>query len=568
MSWGIFISYKRADDPGFAQALFDRLSEYFSRTELFMDIEGYLEPGEEFVTALVKAITDCNIVLAIVGPRWLQCIADNPKKDFVVLEIQSALQSGKRIIPVLVGGAALPPEEQMPSEIAKLARLQAVTLRPDSFKSDADRLVRKLTEFKDTSLSDQKLKVEIERVQRKQIAPGPITSLEGKLFSDQPKRILCIDGGAANSVLSIAFIEQIEREIRARTRNANATLSDHFDLFCGTSIGAVIATFLALGHDSNSLRSLFNELTPRIFSGRRTLFSGSRFHSEPLVRGIRSLVKDLKLGSPEIKTGLAIGVKRFDTSSAWMLTNNPRAPYFESGEGYHGNSVLRLESILRAAISSPMLPTPTEVRLHDNEVGQFVDGSLSTLKNPSLELLIRCTLPSYNLNWKLSPTELNMISIGSGFAQPMYRRSDRPLGSFYQRYFLSGAGKKDLAIARNSSQMLESIGSEIGLQVLKVMQSLSSPRFGWRINSEVGNLESELLLSSLLGDKAANVMRFQRYDVPLVIGAVSPQFDIDLSQRQRTDLYDFTDPRNIEQFYNLGFQAAIKQVYFGDFFDD
>ncbi len=41
----IFISYRRDDDPGFAQALYLRLEQEFGGENLFMDVEGHIKPG-------------------------------------------------------------------------------------------------------------------------------------------------------------------------------------------------------------------------------------------------------------------------------------------------------------------------------------------------------------------------------------------------------------------------------------------------------------------------------------------------------------------------------------------
>jgi hypothetical protein len=44
----IFISYRRDDDPGFAHALYLRLEQEFGGESLFMDVEGHIEPGDDF----------------------------------------------------------------------------------------------------------------------------------------------------------------------------------------------------------------------------------------------------------------------------------------------------------------------------------------------------------------------------------------------------------------------------------------------------------------------------------------------------------------------------------------
>ncbi|MGO9484185.1 MAG: hypothetical protein ACLPX9_06340, partial [Rhodomicrobium sp.] len=66
----IFINYRRGDDPGFTTALYMRLEEEFGKDRLFMDVEGGIKPGDDFVEVLGAQVAQCDVLLAIVGPRW------------------------------------------------------------------------------------------------------------------------------------------------------------------------------------------------------------------------------------------------------------------------------------------------------------------------------------------------------------------------------------------------------------------------------------------------------------------------------------------------------------------
>jgi hypothetical protein len=48
----IFLSYRRADESGFALALFGRLEQSFPAERLFMDVEGGIAAGHDFVRVL------------------------------------------------------------------------------------------------------------------------------------------------------------------------------------------------------------------------------------------------------------------------------------------------------------------------------------------------------------------------------------------------------------------------------------------------------------------------------------------------------------------------------------
>jgi hypothetical protein len=74
---------------------------------------------------------------------------DDPK-DFVRIEIEAALSRGVRVIPILVGGAQMPDESELPPSLAALKRRQALSLDPLDFDNDTGKLLRFLdaTTFK------------------------------------------------------------------------------------------------------------------------------------------------------------------------------------------------------------------------------------------------------------------------------------------------------------------------------------------------------------------------------------------------------------------------------------
>lgn len=146
----IFVNYRRDDDPGFTQALFQRLEQAFSIDQLFMDVEGHIKAGDDFVHVLRDQISRCDILLVVIGPRWLTSRdrsgalrLENPN-DFVRMEIAWALQLNTHLIPVLVGGAEMPRPDQLPEAIKSLSYRHALRLTIERFKVDTDGLITKL----------------------------------------------------------------------------------------------------------------------------------------------------------------------------------------------------------------------------------------------------------------------------------------------------------------------------------------------------------------------------------------------------------------------------------------
>ncbi len=149
MSGRIFISYRRQDSAGYAGRLFDRLSNRFGQANIFMDIDT-IELGVDFVQKIQEAVSSCDVLLAVIGPAWLT-IANangqprlNDPNDFVRLEVQTALQRNIRVIPILVQGASMPTEKDLPPELAALARRNGMGIEHSSFDSDVNLLITKL----------------------------------------------------------------------------------------------------------------------------------------------------------------------------------------------------------------------------------------------------------------------------------------------------------------------------------------------------------------------------------------------------------------------------------------
>ena len=102
--------------------------------------------GEYFDDVLWKQVSACDVMVVIIGRRWLALLAerDSSELDYVVLEITQALRQKKRVIPVLVGNAAPPAANVLPPELQDLPRLQAATLTPERWEADCGEFIQKL----------------------------------------------------------------------------------------------------------------------------------------------------------------------------------------------------------------------------------------------------------------------------------------------------------------------------------------------------------------------------------------------------------------------------------------
>ena len=76
MAGRIFISYRRADTAGFNYAIYNRLANHFGADEIFMDIDD-IEPGNDFVSVLESAVDACDVLIALIGPQWVNIRDEN-----------------------------------------------------------------------------------------------------------------------------------------------------------------------------------------------------------------------------------------------------------------------------------------------------------------------------------------------------------------------------------------------------------------------------------------------------------------------------------------------------------
>jgi TIR domain len=149
MTTRIFINYRRDDTTSTAGRLHDRLAESFGRENLFMDVD-HIPAGVDFIDHLKTQVAACNDFLAIIGPNWLDARNENGERrldapdDFVSVEIAAALSRNIRVIPVLVDGARMPKENELPDLLKPLVRRQAIELRNAHFGRDAEAVIEKI----------------------------------------------------------------------------------------------------------------------------------------------------------------------------------------------------------------------------------------------------------------------------------------------------------------------------------------------------------------------------------------------------------------------------------------
>jgi hypothetical protein len=344
-------------------------------------------------------------------------------------------------------------------------------------------------------------------------------------------------------IVALAFLERIEAILRQRAGGDPAfRLSDHFHLIGGTSTGAIIATGLALGMAVDRLIAMYLDLASAGFTGSR--WHGGifvpKFKKEALLFQLRRQLGNLTLGSPELRTYLAIIAKRLDTQSIWIFHNNPNGAYF----GLHPddpdavpNRDLELANLIRASCAAPTYFAPEILEVARGLGGAFVDGGVSPHANPALALLLMATLRGYGFHWPMGPDRLQICSIGTGHGRP-----SRGAAAFARMTPVLMAAEALYSVIDDCSDLAQTVLQWLG----------TSPTL-WSIDKEIGDLRDDNAVPG-------GLFRYLRYDVVVAADWLRAHLDLDLTATEIDRLVRMDEPANTVQLLEIGRLAAARQV--------
>lgn len=257
------------------------------------------------------------------------------------------------------------------------------------------------------------------------------SKLEQKWLShceSKKARILSIDGGGTTGIVSGASLVHLENQIRAKTGDPAARITDFFDIIVGTGIGAVFAAMLTadggegrpLFTAKNAVRFLadrnsemFKSVSVGVFRQRRR-FSGramERVLREALTRAdgkvltLRDTCKPLLVPCFDLNTSAPFVFSRADASES---------PSFD----------FELWKVCRATSANPSVFKPFPLTSVDAKTSCLaVDGGL-VMNNPTAAAVThvlhnRRDFPSVN-----GVEDLLILSLGNGPQRSESRRSN------------------------------------------------------------------------------------------------------------------------------------------------
>lgn len=151
----VFVSYRRAGARAHTYRFVDELKRQIGSKRVFLDVKS-IDPGVKYI----DVINSARIVLVIIGPKWMELCDDEGKRkledpeDVLMAEIETALNSGNVVIPVLVDGATMPSSKHLPEEIRELSEWNAFALADSHWDYDVEKLISKIRESLGDSPAD------------------------------------------------------------------------------------------------------------------------------------------------------------------------------------------------------------------------------------------------------------------------------------------------------------------------------------------------------------------------------------------------------------------------------
>lgn len=148
----VFVNYRNEDGSYAAAYVYAALSRRFGKERVFQSSSS-IAPGDHYPTALLENAAECDVMLTLIGPKWLSIVDEGgvPKicrqEDWVRREIVTALHKGRRVIPVLLAGATVPKEHELPDDLKPLATCQYRHLNYRDAEHDIQRLAQDLAHY-------------------------------------------------------------------------------------------------------------------------------------------------------------------------------------------------------------------------------------------------------------------------------------------------------------------------------------------------------------------------------------------------------------------------------------
>lgn len=208
-----------------------------------------------------------------------------------------------------------------------------------------------------------------------------------------PLRVLTLDGGGAKGFYTLGVLKEIEALI-------GCPLHQRFDLIFGTSTGAIIASLIALGHDTDTILALYRRHVPAVMSQKN-----AHSRSAALKKLADEVFGDAMFD--DVKTGIGVVTAKWLTERPMIFKGSVtqahgRVSTFSPGFG------VSIADAVRASCSAYPFFERTVVRTSMGEDIELVDGGYCA-NNPTLYAIADAVQAL-----KRDHQEIRLISVGVG----------------------------------------------------------------------------------------------------------------------------------------------------------
>lgn len=144
----IFLSYRTDDSTYVVDRVRELLGTHFGHANVFRDRDS-VALGDAYPRRIRRALERADVVLAIIGPRWLgvdqsgRRRIDDPR-DWVRTELRMAFERDIRVVPVLLDGTPLPTRDALPVELGSLSISTYWQVRHTTVDQDVRGLIERL----------------------------------------------------------------------------------------------------------------------------------------------------------------------------------------------------------------------------------------------------------------------------------------------------------------------------------------------------------------------------------------------------------------------------------------
>jgi hypothetical protein len=126
----VFVNYRTGDGDWAATFIYTKLSPLFGADQVFLASKS-IPPGDHYPSNIEARLASSQVVLALIGEKWLTSPRLKEPGDWVRREIRFAFSRRIPVIPVLLDGVPRLSERDLPDDIAALARCQDRRLHHD-----------------------------------------------------------------------------------------------------------------------------------------------------------------------------------------------------------------------------------------------------------------------------------------------------------------------------------------------------------------------------------------------------------------------------------------------------